>query len=285
MPVQLKEDEFKLLKLYVEQECGISVTDEKRYLFESRLLELVNQYNCASFGEFYLKAKNSSDKTLKNQIIDAITTHETLWFRDEMPFSILKNYIFPDYIREIREGHRQGVKIWSAACSTGQEPYSIAITVMETPGRDILQGRVSILASDISHSSVQSAQAARYNSIAISRGLSQHQRETYFLEEGRTYLLKPEIQRMVQFQQLNLQNSLNSVGKFDIVFLRNVAIYFSHEFKVELLKKLYKALNPGGYLFLGITEHVQAYNQDFILKQFGRGFCYQRPNNSAISTS
>ena len=285
MSVQLKEDEFKLLKLYVEQECGISVTDEKRYLFESRLLELVNQYNCASFGEFYLKAKNNVDKALKNQIIDAITTHETLWFRDEAPFNILKNHIFPDYIREVREGQRQGVKIWSAACSTGQEPYSIAITVMETPGRDILQGKVSILASDISHGSIQAAQTARYNNLAISRGLSQQQRDAYFLEEGRTYVLKPDIQNMVQFRQFNLQSSLDSIGKFDIIFLRNVAIYFSHDFKVELFKKLYRALNPGGYLFLGISEQVQAYNQDFMVKQYGRWFCYQRPNSASNNMS
>jgi chemotaxis protein methyltransferase CheR len=277
MQLQLKEDEFNLLRLYVEQECGISVTDEKRYLFETRLNDLVKKYNCKSFGEFYLKAKNNQDALLKSQIIDAITTNETLWFRDESPFLTLKEQILPNFINEIKEGKRNQIKIWSAASSTGQEPYSIAITLRETPGFDMLNGRLTILASDISDAALKTAREGRYDSVAMSRGLTPQQREKYFKEEpNRTYVLKDEIRNMVRFQPFNLQQPFDSLGKFDVIFLRNVAIYFSHDFKVKLFKKLYQSLNPGGFLFLGSSEHLQAYNQDFQPQQHGRCIYYQR---------
>src|SRR5690606_5313091 len=123
-----------------------------------------------SFGEFYLKAKNNQNALLKSQIIDAITTNETLWFRDESPFLTLKERILPDFIREVKEGKRNQVKIWSAASSTGQEPYSIAMTIRETPGSDVLNGKLTILASDISDAALKAAREGRYDPVAISRG-------------------------------------------------------------------------------------------------------------------
>ncbi|MEB3207135.1 MAG: protein-glutamate O-methyltransferase CheR [Vampirovibrionales bacterium] len=276
----LNSHEFDLFREYIARECGISLGKEKAYLVESRLAKLVVENGCNNFSEFYHKVRSGLDPALKTKVIDAMTTNETLWFRDESPFTILKDYILPMYQQRFAKGQQSELRIWSGACSTGQEPYSIVMTVKEYddahPGHPYaIYPRLKIMATDISTSALMIAKMARYDGIAISRGLPDSYKEKYFDNQGRVFALKPEIKTPIEFRAFNLQDSLFPLGKFDIIFLRNVAIYFSTDFKTELFRKLTTSLNPQGYLFLGSSESLNGYSNDFETKLYERGAVFQ----------
>jgi len=274
MDLSMTKDEFLLIRYLIEQECGIAVEEEKVYLLESRLLTLVLENGCTTFGEFYLKVKADTEG-LKEKVVDAMTTNETLWFRDEGPFVVLKERLFPELHKEIELGNKRNVRIWSAACSTGQEPYSIALTALQTRLSRLVDANLSILATDISPSALKVAKSAKYNPIAISRGLPAELKDQYFENAPPSWILKDEVKNKVEFKPFNLQNSFSSLGKFDVIMLRNVAIYFSHSFKVDLFTRLAQSLNPGGYLFLGASESLLGYNDDFKTLEHGRFTFYQ----------
>jgi chemotaxis protein methyltransferase CheR len=279
MTLTLTTDEFKLLRDLIEKECGIALSDDKGYLIESRLAKLVIESGCQSYRDFYLKAQNKQEPTLKLKIIDAMTTNETLWFRDETPYMTLKEILLPEQVKLLREGKIPQIRIWSAACSTGQEPYSIAMMIFEYAKQynipDLLQGKASILATDICSSALTLAKLGRYDTISISRGMLPNFKENYFQEQNRVWAIKEDVKKLVTFQQFNLQQPFTTLGKFDLIFMRNVAIYFSPEFKTCLYEKLSKALNPTGYLILGATESVVGYSNEFITKDLGKMTVYQ----------
>jgi chemotaxis protein methyltransferase CheR len=275
----ITKDEFLLIRNYIEKECGIALSEEKSYLIESRFATLLLENGCDNFSQLYLKLKEGNEPILKRKIIDAITTNETLWFRDESPYVVLRDQIFPEYLQECQQNRRSRFRIWSAACSSGQEPYSIAMMAEHFSRQkqvgNYLKDRMSILATDISSSVLMLAKLARYDTISMSRGMLPGFTEQYFSEEGKVHVLKDEIKQMVSFQQFNLQDSFMSLGKFDVILLRNVAIYFSIPFKVELIRKMANALNPGGYLFLGASETLTGLSQDFEIQKFDRGTYYR----------
>lgn len=277
MSSTITKPEFDLFREMIEKECGISIGDEKAYLLETRLSRLLAENGCDTFSQFYAKTK--MDLGLRNKIIDAMTTNETLWFRDNSPYITLKEHLFPQYIDQIRKGQRKQLRIWSAACSSGQEPYSMAMTAHELSrlgkGSELVNGGLSILATDLSTSVLFIAKTGRYDPISISRGMPEDLRDRYFKQEGRVYVLDQKIRDMIQFQQMNLMKAFDGVGKFDIVMLRNVAIYFSAEFKINLFKKITKVLNPDGYLFLGASESLYGYSEDFNRLEYGNGTYYQ----------
>ena len=268
-------EEFDLLRNLVEKECGIALSKDKVYLIETRLARLIAENSCTSYGDLYTKAKN--DSKIRDKIIDAMTTNETLWFRDVTPYNILKEVIFPEYEEKLKIGGK--IKIWSAACSTGQEPYSIMISFLEyIKGRGLpqyLTSSISITATDISPSVIAVAKIARYNGLSLSRGLPEEYKDSYFNKQGNVWALNDEVKKSVSFQVLNLQNSFSSLGKYDIIFLRNVAIYFSTEFKKDLYSRLANSLNPNGNFFLGAAESLGGLNNDFKMKQHGRGVYYK----------
>ncbi|MDX2083888.1 MAG: protein-glutamate O-methyltransferase CheR [Candidatus Melainabacteria bacterium] len=275
MTITLTTDEFHMLSSLIQNECGITLQEDKKYLIESRLGSLLIETGCSTFSEFYLKAKTNSDTELKDKIVDAITTNETLWFRDETPFIVLKEKLFPEFYSQ-----NTSCRIWSAACSTGQEPYSIVMAAHEGCGQHFhqpLESQLSVFATDISLSALMQAKNARYNTVAMSRGLSDELKKKYFEEEeqGKTYRLKENITRFVTFQKFNLQMPFDSLGEFNIIFLRNAAIYFSKEFKIELFKKISKSLKPGGYLFIGASESLIGYSDDFKMLEYNKCRYYQ----------
>lgn len=275
----ISPDEFRLFRDMIEKESGISMGDEKAYLVESRLLRMVIESGCNTFGEFYQKANSPIETTLRAKIVDAMTTNETLWFRDESPFISFKDHLLPEFVDQLKTGKKQRIRIWSAASSTGQEPYSLAMLIAEYFGSSFHSGvskeQFEIFASDISPSALFLAQSARYDPVSMSRGMIPGMKEKYFEDQGRVCILKPEIKSMVKFQQFNLQNSFSGLGKFDLVLLRNVAIYFSTEFKTALFKKITGVLNPGGYLIIGASETLSAYSTDYAMREMGRGIVYQ----------
>ncbi len=181
--------EFSAFRKLLAEMSGILVAENKAYLIETRLGSLVLETGCESFSEFYNKVKYGGDDDLRDKVVDLMSTNETLWFRDSHPFTILKEILLPEYANRARENGRTSIKIWSAACSTGQEPYSIAMTFIDAArsNPDIAKLSCDILASDISTSALRLAKLGRYESIAMSRGLPPEYRDAFFVQNGRVW--------------------------------------------------------------------------------------------------
>ena len=278
MTPRLSQREFDLFRGYIEKSCGITLSDDKKYLIETRLASLVFETGASSFTEFYQKVDDVSASQLRSKIIDAMTTNETLWFRDGSPWVALRDHILPELESRFRPG--QPLRFWSAACSTGQEPYSMAMLLSEYagPGRRIHPGNVEIVATDISKSALLVAQRGRYDRISMNRGFTgewSNFKTKYFTGAGAVAEIDPKIRQRVRFVPFNLQESLMPLGSFDVVFLRNVAIYFSDAFRRELFNKIANILNPGGLLILGSAETIHGYSTRFKSATFGRAIAYR----------
>ena len=279
MPEHVKIDpaEFKLMREYIMKYCGISINEDKTYLLETRLTALMAENGCSNFRQFHTKALADANGKLREKIIDAMTTNETLWFRDNSPFVVLEDVLLAEYFRQIKNGVKSKIKIWCAASSTGQEPYSIAMTIHEyarvNPG--FSPDKFEIIATDISPTVLYMAMAARYDSFAMTRGLSDTIRDRYFTKDGNVWALNSDVKKMVTFKKLNLQDNFSLIGKPDIVFCRNVLIYFSDEFKKDILKRMASMLRPGGYLFLGASESMMNYSAEYEMLRHTRGLYYR----------
>ncbi|MBU1701239.1 MAG: protein-glutamate O-methyltransferase CheR [Candidatus Eisenbacteria bacterium] len=287
MPIKLKPDEFILLRDLIEKISCIRVGDGKAYLIESRLSKVLEEYKCESFTEFHKKVVTSKDADLLTKIVDAMSTQETLWFRDVHPFKIFGEYLLPQYAAEIKEGKRQRVKIWSAASSTGQEAYSISMTILEKMKvfPHLRSQMFEILATDIAPSALKIASNGLYDRIAMGRGLPPPLRERYFSDEGRYTRIIDQVKSFVTFKQLNLRSDFGALGLFDIILCRNVAIYFADDFKRDLYARIRRALAPHGHLILGSSESISAYSKEFDLMEFGGGIYYRAKSANGINTS
>ncbi len=269
--------EFQALRDLVEKWSGIAMASNKAYLIETRLHGLIQQCGAGSYADFIGQLQSDKDPALRDQVIDLMTTNETLWFRDRHPFTIFEQDLIPEYVQQLRSGKRRQVRIWSAACSTGQEPYSLAMVWRERMRAipDLNRARLEILASDISLSALRLAKRARYENVAMSRGLDRSYRDRYFKQEGRVWSLDPDIVGMVKLKKINLQDSFTGLGRFDVILCRNVAIYFADDFKRELFGKLANALTPDGVLFLGASESILTHSDRFTLRKGSSGVYYQ----------
>jgi chemotaxis protein methyltransferase CheR len=276
MSTTISLEDFRLLRDYIEEHCGIYLSEEKVYLIETRLTKLMALNGCENFNEFYHKIKDNSDEKLKDKIIDAMTTNETLWFRDAHPFQILQEVILPHYAAQIRKGTKIKVRIWSGASSTGQEAYSIAMTIFEfcKKNPDIRPEHFEIVGTDISASALFLANAGRYDQIAMSRGLDEETRNEYFEQDGNVWQVKDKVKALATFKKFNLQDSPVPLGRFDVVFLRYVAIYFSEDFKRNLFNRIETALNPPGYFIIGAVESLRGLNEKFGNVRHGNGYYY-----------
>ena len=187
-----------------------------------------------------------------------MTTNETFWFRDSAPFDALRDVILP---RLVLQEKRSTLRIWSAACSSGQEPYSISMIIEEFKARHpgVLMREPEIIGTDISTSMLNNARLAEYDGLSVSRGLSEARRRMFFdeLPQGR-FRLKKHITQRVTFKPLNLQDTYSSLGRFDVIFCRNVLIYFAADFKADILRRMRNSLNPGSYVILGASESLPA---------------------------
>lgn len=276
----LESNEFELLRNYIESFSGIHLDSNKMYLIQNRLESLMVENNCNTYSALYFKATADTTKVLQEKIIDAMTTNETLWFRDAIPFQILQNKIFPKLADLILQGKKAKIRVWSAACSTGQEPYSIAMIFQEfiRGKRDLLPEHIEIIATDISSSVLELAQNGTYDTLTMSRGLNDDMKNRYFSSTGKMSTIKNEIKKMVTFKKLNLQSDFRMLGSMDIIFCRNVLIYFSDIFKRDVLSKIASLLQPSGILFVGSSESVSNYNTDFDMISHEKGLYYQIKN-------
>ena len=257
---------------FLSECCGLVLGSNRQYLVSSRLSRLLEEFGFASVEELLRALRSSAQPKLKSRVIDAMTTNETSWFRDAYPFEMLQHIILPDLAAS-----KGSIRIWSAAASTGPEAYSIAMVLSEYASANPLKApSANIIGTDLSESALAEARTGIYDGLSIVRGLSQQRRDRFFETVENGHKIKPEIQRQVRFQKLNLLDSYATLGKFDIVFCRNVLIYFSAETKSRVFDGIARQMDPGGYLFIGASESVSPYTKAFEVQRTPRGSVLRR---------
>ncbi len=271
MSLEISHDEYSKFTLMLQKHSGILLDDGKEYLVVSRLRKLMQEKDISSFTQIINDVER--DRALLESVVDAMTTNETLWFRDKHPYRILREILLPEMSER-----RGGLKIWSAACSTGQEPYSIGIKIENfknaNPGK--LMGSEQIIATDISPTALDIAKKGVYQRIAIQRGMENEHLERHFEKKDEdTWAINDNIKRKVTFKPQNLCESFTGLGKFDIIFCRNVLIYFSSEQKTDIIRRMHAQLNPKGYLLLGASESLSGAADLFDMVQCSPGLIYR----------
>ncbi len=277
----LSADVLGLWSRYIHSICGLQVDNSKGYLIETRLSPLLRETGSANFIELHNKVKADFTNKLKRKVIDAITTGETSFFRDTSPFELLQHKIIPEIIdkrtKTIGNGRPIPIRIWSAACSTGQEVYSTAIVFKELLA-DLHRYEVRILGTDISDKAVAQASYGQFSKLEMDRGFPPGKMAKYFAAEGQTWKIRDEIRALATFKTMNLLDPFAFPGRFDIVFCRNVAIYFSEQDKLQLFKSIAKVIEPDGYLIIGATESITGLCPEFEAKRYLRSVFYQLRN-------
>jgi len=266
----------------VEDLCGIYLDESKSYLIESRLADLVKRAGCANYAELARRA--IADGCLKNQVIDAITTNETLFFRDQSPFNALQHKVLPEIIdSKAKCAFPKRIRIWSAACSTGQEAYSIAMLFHEMLP-DVHSWDLQILGTDVSDAVVARASRGCYAPHEIERGLSPERLTRFFRKADGGWKVSDELRSLVLFKRQNLLEPLGMNSRFDVVFCRNVAIYFTREVRRNLFLRIAETLSPEGYLFVGSQEPLADVGPQFAPQHHCRAVFYQ-PNRQVVVTT
>ncbi len=271
--VSLSNSDYQAFREFLEKACGIVLGADKEYLVSSRLGGLMREYGIDSYSDLVLQLQSGRNSRLKTSIIDAMTTNETFWFRDMAHYRMLEEKILP----ELTGRSAQRIRTWSAACSSGQEPYNISMILHDFQSRN--PGKLSVssevIATDISTAILADARQGIYTGMAASRGMSAEQQHRYFTEKNDALEVRPEIKKRVSFRELNLTKGYELLGRFDIIFCRNVLIYFSHDQKSDIINRMARTLNPGGYLFLGSTESLSAHTDRFEMFSALGGICYR----------
>jgi len=276
--IKIRREEVEPLVRYIYSISGIKVDESKTYLFETRLSPLLESCGLDSYRALVQAAKYDASQRIQNQVIDAISTNETSFFRDTGPFAALQHKILPSVI-DARAGRASGlrkptIRIWSAACSTGQEVYSIAIVLTELLG-DLSAYNVKLLGTDISDAAISQASYGMYNKFEIERGLQPARLNKYFSRAAGHWRICDEIRALATFRKLNLTKPFASLGKFDIIFCRNVAIYFPPEDRKSLFERLHSALEPDGYLLIGASESLTGLTDRFVPQRHIGTIVYQ----------
>lgn len=272
----VSDAQYKRFAQYIEDQSGIVLGDNKHYLVNSRLSSLLLRFKVPTIDELINRAMQPTVyKDISGAVIDAMTTNETLWFRDTYPYVALKNMILP----ELAKANKNPVRIWSAACSSGQEPYSIAMVVREQASSVVRVNpdACQIIGTDISPEMLDRCRFAHYDNHALARGLSAERKAKFFkpTKDPNVMRVDDSIKNMVSFKQMNLLGSYSLLGKFDVIFCRNVLIYFSNEVKSQILAKFALCLNPGGYLILGSSESIQGLSDKYEMVRCNPGLAYR----------
>jgi chemotaxis protein methyltransferase CheR len=250
--------DYEFLRKLLKERSGLDLSSDKQYLVESRLVPLARRAALQGIPELVQKMKAGED-ALITEVVEAMTTNETFFFRDKIPFDHLRESILPDLVPA--RASRQTLRIWCAASSTGQEPYSVAMCIKEFAG--LVGWRVEILATDLSQEVLEKSKAGIYSQFEVQRGLPIQMLVKYFTQIGEMWQLNPDIRAMVQHRQLNLLQDFSHLGKFDVIFCRNVLIYFDHDTKAAIFERLARMIEPDGVLTLGAAESVVGISEAF----------------------
>jgi chemotaxis protein methyltransferase CheR len=270
--------DYEYLRKLVSERSGIVLSIDKRYLAESRLLPLARRAGFSDVAELVQRLRSANSEKLAVAVVEAMTTNESFFFRDKIPFEQFRDTIMPELIA--LRGSRRRIRIWCAAASTGQEPYSLAMSLKEMSDR-ICGWRIEIMATDISNEVLERAQAGTYSQFEVQRGLPIALLLKYFSKIGDNWQIDPAIRAMVQFRQLNLISDFAHVGVFDLVFCRNVLLYFDQQTKSRVLDSLAQVTERDGYLVLGAAETVIGLTNSFKPVAGARGL--YAPNVAAIT--
>jgi len=260
--------DYDFLRKCLKERSGLVLSADKQYLVESRLLPVARKAALATLGELVSMLRGAHDPALMTAVVEAMTTNESFFFRDKAPFEHFRATIMPALI-EARRAARS-IRIWCAAASTGQEPYSLAMCLKEIE-REILGWRIEMVATDLSGEVLEKARQGIYSQFEVQRGLPIQLLVKHFTRSGEFWQIAPELRAMVRYRQLNLLADFSQLGTFDIVFCRNVLIYFDAETKTDVLNRIARITAPDGYLVLGAAETVVGLTDRFKMVAERRG--------------
>lgn len=261
--------DYDFLRRALKERSGLVLSADKQYLVESRLLPIARKAGFGNLGDLVAALKRGDSDGLMTTVVEAMTTNETFFFRDKMPFENFRSAVLPALLAA-RRGCR-AIRVWSAAASTGQEPYSLAMMLKEIEA-EVAGWRIEIIASDLASQVLEKARAGIYSQFEVQRGLPIQLLIKYFSKAGDMWQIAPEIRAMVKFKQLNLLADFSALGTFDLVFCRNVLIYFDQETKISVLNRLSRVTAGDGYLVLGAAETVVGLTDSFRTMPELRGF-------------
>ncbi|MGY5885012.1 CheR family methyltransferase [Modestobacter lacusdianchii] len=267
---------FDWVRQLVHRESAIVLQPGKEYLVEARLLPMAQQRGLSGVSELVESVRNRPDPAITRRIVEALTTNETSWFRDGDPFTALTGTVLPQLVAARRPDER--LQIWSAACSSGQEAYTIAMLLSDALPNATT--RVSITATDLSREMVERTRAGRFSQLEVNRGLPASMLVRHFTRAGNEWEIAPALRRMVTASECNLAAPLPRLGPFDVVYLRNVLIYFDLPTKQGILNRVRQIMRPDGWLFLGAAETTLGVDDSWERVVLGRGSAY-RPKKGA----
>ncbi len=271
----LSEDTFRQLRDFIYEKTGIYIPDNKKYFLENRLSRVIKEKNLRSYDDYLYYLKYSATKSDLARLFDAVTTNETFFFREPQQFEVLANNLIPQIVKENAQMGRKDIKIWSAACSTGEEPYTIAMILLEKS--ELMNIRKEIYASDISESVLMSARRGMYGGYST-RNIPPQYLAKYFKDSGGIYLLSENVKSLVKFMNINLieEREVRQLKGIDIVFCRNVLIYFDDKAKKKVVSLIYDVLRPKGYLFIGTSESLHNITRAFRPIVINKVIVYQK---------
>ncbi|MBT9289255.1 CheR family methyltransferase [Prosthecodimorpha staleyi] len=267
--------EFDYLRVFLKTRSGLVLTNEKQYLVESRLLPVARKAGLPSISALVARVKEPGGAALQDLVVEAMTTNESFFFRDKTPFEYFTNYMLPELLQARARERR--LRIWCAAASTGQEPYTLAMCLKDNEAK-LAGWQVEIIGTDLSVEVLEKAKAGIYTQFEVQRGLPINHLLRYFNQTGDVWQIRSDLRSMVQYRKLNLLENFSSLGQFDIVFCRNVLIYFDNETKCGVLNRIAKMLPDDGFLVLGAAETVVGLTDAFRPMSDRRGL-YQ-PNRA-----
>jgi chemotaxis protein methyltransferase CheR len=251
--------DYDFLRMLLKERSGLDLSADKQYLVESRLVPLARRVGLSGIPDLVLKMKGGAEAMIRD-VVEAMTTNETFFFRDKIPFDHLRDTIIPALLQS--RASRRSLRIWSAASSTGQEPYSIAMCLKEM-GPALSGWRVEILGTDLSQEVLEKSKAGIYSQFEVQRGLPIQLLVKYFTQNGDLWQINTDIRGMVQYRQLNLLQDFSHLGKFDVIFCRNVLIYFDQATNSSIFDRMAKIIEPDGTLMLGAAESVVGISDAF----------------------
>ncbi|HYH21761.1 MAG TPA: protein-glutamate O-methyltransferase [Azospirillum sp.] len=249
----MRVEDFDMFATLLKQRSGLVLTKDKAYLLESRLMPVARKWNMKGLDELAATVRTRKDEALLRDITEAMTTNESSFFRDQKPFDQFKQIVLPRLL-EARASKRQ-IRIWSAACSSGQEAYSLAMLLNEDAAK-VAGWRIEIIGTDISAEMVERAKAGVYTQFEVQRGLPIQMLVRHFKQQGDKWQINPNLRQMVSFREWNLLGDLGALGQFDVVFCRNVLIYFDQPTKAKVLDGIARLMPQDGVLYLGGAETV-----------------------------
>jgi chemotaxis protein methyltransferase CheR len=264
----MNRDDFDMICRLLRQRSGLVLSPDKAYLMESRLLPVARKWKLAGFEDLVKSIRSKPDEALIRDVVEAMTTNESFFFRDIKPFDQFKELVLPAMLKN-RAGQRR-LRIWSAACSSGQEPYSLAMILSEMAAH-LAGWTIEIVATDLSTEILGRAREGVYSQFEVQRGLPVTLLVKYFVQSGDRWQISPKIRSMVDYREFNLLSDPAGLGRFDVVFCRNVLIYFDQDTKAKVLERVANLMPEDGFLFLGGAETVLGLTERFKLINGQRG--------------